>query len=288
MAKRSRKVSTKRPRRSKSSSRKTMKRTKQQHSKKHTLKKHSSKKHTLKKPKKVKRKSIRKRKKTKKVMKGGDDDIEDAYYFHTDPDLEELLKDKPNYSYYVKKASTTTTKPYMGDSIEHLYTIILKVNEKDLRERKTPVFSSDNLHIPHVKIPINQLQSTRLFKIGGQTKERFTTALQLIEHYKTNSIDNNNNVKLVNPISNNSLYSPLDNIPLDNISSDSSSVYGPVIKETEYGPIGEGKTFKELQELAKKPKGNPQEPEIKQIYAEAYNTSSNEGDPESSNSELDI
>ena len=76
MAKRSRKLSTRRPRRSNSNSRKTMKRTTRQPSKKHTLKKHSSKKHTLKKhsskkPKKVKRKSIRKRKKSKKIIKGG-------------------------------------------------------------------------------------------------------------------------------------------------------------------------------------------------------------------------
>ena len=75
MAKRSRKLSTRRPRRSKSSSRKTMKRTKRQPSKKSTLKKHSSKKRTLKKHSSKKRKSrtksVRKRKKTKKVMKGG-------------------------------------------------------------------------------------------------------------------------------------------------------------------------------------------------------------------------
>ena len=61
MTKRSRKVSTKhsrRPRRSKSSSRKTMKRTKRQSSRKHTSKKRKS-----------KTKSVRKRKRTK--MNGG-------------------------------------------------------------------------------------------------------------------------------------------------------------------------------------------------------------------------
>ena len=91
MAKRSRKVSTKRPRRSKSSSRKTMKRTKQQHSKKHTLKK----------PKKVKRKSIRKRKKTKKVMKGGFN-IEDQAWYYKDQnvDIDNLLNDEPNNSFF--------------------------------------------------------------------------------------------------------------------------------------------------------------------------------------------
>jgi hypothetical protein len=65
MAKRSHKLSTKHPRRSKSSSRKTMRKTKRQSSRKNTLKKHTSKK------RKSRTKSVRKRKKTKKVMKGG-------------------------------------------------------------------------------------------------------------------------------------------------------------------------------------------------------------------------
>lgn len=110
MAKRSRKVSTKRskrPRRSKSSSRKTMKRTKR-------TKRQSSRKHTSKKSKKLKEKSVRKRKRTKKLMKGGGN----PYYINSSTleDAKNLLGNKPigTYLVYTTHGYTEEYKKYGG------------------------------------------------------------------------------------------------------------------------------------------------------------------------------
>ena len=106
MAKRSHKLSTRRPRRSKPSSRKTMKRTKRQPSKKRTLKKHSSKK------RKSRTKSVRKRKKTKKVMKGGVtykpvfvEGVVDTKKIHKFSNVEatELLEGKDNKTWLIRR-----------------------------------------------------------------------------------------------------------------------------------------------------------------------------------------
>ena len=115
MPKRSRKLSTKRPRRSKSSSRKTMKRTKRQPSKKHTLKKHSSKK------RKSRTKSVRKRKKTKKIVGGGVFRFEDFINgYNMEPDVYKMKEITDT-----QLQSKLETQPFVitwyrtGESIKH-------------------------------------------------------------------------------------------------------------------------------------------------------------------------
>lgn len=117
MAKRSRKLSTRRPRRSKSSSRKTMKRTKQTKSSSHKTmkrtkrtKRQSSRKHTSKKHKS--RKKNKKRKKTKRVMMGGS--------YPTVDSLFELSLDKAIIETLLKEQSLTqhVTNYYLGIVLE--------------------------------------------------------------------------------------------------------------------------------------------------------------------------
>ena len=106
MAKRSRKLLIRRPQRSKSSSRKTMKRTKRQPSKKRTLKKRKS-----------RTKSVRKRKKTKKVMKGGVEPTNEPWYAGEKDRtfaIEELQYSNPG-SFMVRKSNNNYVLSYKHD-----------------------------------------------------------------------------------------------------------------------------------------------------------------------------
>ena len=196
MAKRSRKLSTKRPQRSKSSSRKTMKRTKRQPSRKRTLKKHSSKKHTLKKHSSKKRKSrtksIRKRKKTKKIMRGGNFETQD--WFHQLPDIDELLKKKRDNSFFVKPSRIKKTiRDY-----EMKYTIIVKVDINKIEGKK---ISNKEVYYtkynePYVKYYIIMKKEViNKYFISDNSGKKYTTPLELITKLRKKNIDKNIELK---------------------------------------------------------------------------------------------
>jgi hypothetical protein len=146
MAKRSRKVLTKRskrPRRSKSSSRKTMKRTKRQPSRKHTSRK----------PKKVKRKSVRKRKKTKKLMKGGVEPIGEAWYAKEQnmKYAETELKGTPIGSFMVRKSKGNYVLSFINKHSKLRHTLLGSVNDQQFTVN-TKIFNTISEIINHVKI----------------------------------------------------------------------------------------------------------------------------------------
>ena len=161
MAKRSRKLSTKRSRRSrrsKSSSRKTMKRTKRQSSRKHTLKKHTSKK------RKSRTKSVRKRKKTKKIMKGGEDLEKYDWYFG------KFTREQSN-----EKIGTHTNRFLVRDASEnvnnHIYTISFTKDEEG-KIYNLPIYYRNN-------------QYSIITKDHPNNTNEFNTVDDLIQNYKT-------------------------------------------------------------------------------------------------------
>lgn len=228
-------------------------------------------------------------------MKGGFHIENQPWYYNgQNINIDDLLKDEPNYSFFVKPSITETT----DDGNTHKYTIIVKVDKGQVKSANIPVLSSKTQGITYVQYPIIQLQGDGKFKIDGQTKT-FGKALELIKYYTKKHI--NNPIILSNPISKTE--------PSRNDYSMERSEYVPAEDDKLYGPLkgqrftleqheqrrakdreaealeARARLFPKPPHLRKKNPTNvtPQKPRIFSVYGDVYNTSSGSSSGSNSN-----